>query len=475
MNRDVATIPCPVKGRVQVSSGTDVLIGVDVGTTNCKVGVHSPGGALLAMRRRPTPRDPTELVEGVLGDLWRCLGGRRPLAVGITGVAEGGVPLDGDLRPAGPLVWWHDRRAEDAARRLADEVGRPELFDRTGVDISAKTPLALWRWYRDNGGLPRHLRSFVGVPELIATALCGEPFTDPTLAGRSGAFDQRACRFDEDLLALAGIRAARLPEPRGAGTARHVLPTGTPVFVTGHDHLVAAYAAGARRPGDVADSLGTAEAVVTIADAPPPDGLAGTGVSWNRTADGRHWALVSGFPCSGGLVDWLRSVRADDYDTLDRLAGDVRKPTGVVVLPYLGGRAAPRPAPGRGLSVRGLATGDGFAELVVAVLEGASCHARWMAEHQARQTGGTLGAVTVLGRPARARAWLSVKAHVLPGPVRLLRTEDAACAGAAALAGRALGLPAPVADVVTVARDDDLADRYDSAYRDFLSHVGEVA
>lgn len=448
-----------------------MLAGIDVGTTNCKVSVYPPGGPAIATRRRPTPPGAAELVAGVLDDLRTCLDGRRPLAVGVTGVAEGGVPLDAGLRPAGPLIWWHDRRAEDAARRLADEVGRAELFRRTGVDVAAKTPLALWCWHAD---LTR-MRAWVGVPELVATALCGEPLTDRTLAGRSGAFDQRAGSWADDLLALAGIRADQLPDPRGIGSARHVLPTGTPVVVAGHDHLVAAYAAGAREPGEVADSLGTAEAVVMLASSPPSEDAAGTGVSWNRTADGRHWALVSGFPASGRLVEWLRARCAGDYDTLDALTGAVGKPTGLVVLPYLAGRAAPAPDPGRGLSIRGLTARHRFADVAAGVLEGACFHARWMAERQARHTGTELGPVTVLGGPARGRTWMNVKAHVLPGPVRRLRTVDAACAGAAGLAGRAIGLPAPAAGSEELPRDDVLAGRYEAVYRDFLSHARGVA
>lgn len=454
-----------------VAGNPGVLAGIDVGTTNCKVGVYALDGRPVATRRRPTPRDAGDLVAGVLDELRRCLDGARPLAVGIAGVAEGGVPLDASLEPMGPLLWWHDRRAEDTARRLAERVGRVELFRRTGVDFAAKTPLALWAWHEDLTGM----RTWAGAPELVAAALCGEPLTDRTLAGRSGAFDQRTDRYAEDLLELAGVRPAQLPEPRGIGTATgNVVPAGTPVVVAGHDHLVAAYAAGVREPGDVADSLGTAEAVVTLAARPPPDHAAGSGMSWNRSADGRHWALVSGFPDSGRLVDWLRARCAGDYDTLEAMAGTVAKPTGVVVLPYLAGRAAPAPDPGRGLSIRGLRAEHRLADVVVAVLEGACFHGRWMAERQARHAGTALGPVAVLGGPSRGRAWMEVKAHVMPGPVRRLRSVDAACAGAAMLAGRAIGVPAPAPDSESLSRDDDLAARYDTIYRDFLSRVQEV-
>lgn len=447
------------------------LAGIDVGTTNCKVGLYTPDGTALAERSRPTPPDADELVAGVLADLAGCVDeAGSPDAVGVTGVAEGGVPLDTDLRPLRPLLWWWDDRAAEQARWLAEDVGRAALFDTTGVDVAAKTPLAGWLWLRrhDPASLDR-MRAWVGVPELVATALCGAPLGDRTLAGRSGAFDQRADRWDADLLALAGVGPERLPEQNTGRTK-----DGVPVVVAGHDHLVAAHAAGVREPGAVADSLGTAEAVVTVSDRVPGPDAAGSGMSWNRTADGRHWALVSGFPHAGRLVDWLCSLAGGDHARVDDLAATVDRPTGVVVLPYLAGRAAPAPDPGRRLSVHGLDPRHGLPDVLVAVLEGACCHARWMAEAQAGHAGTKLGAVTVLGGPSRGRALMDLKAHVLPGPVRLVRAADAARAGAALLAGQAIGVDTPVLGSDELPRDDVLADRYDTMYRDFLSRAQEA-
>ncbi|MCT2584328.1 FGGY-family carbohydrate kinase [Actinophytocola gossypii] len=446
------------------------LAGIDVGTTNCKVGLYTPDGTALAERGRPTPPDADDLVAGVLADLAGCVAEAGPPdAIGVTGVAEGGVPLGADLRPLRPLLWWWDDRAAEQARWLAGDVGRAAIFTRTGVDVAAKTPLATWLWLRrDDPACLDRMRAWVGVPELVATALCGDPLGHRTLAGRSGAFDQRADRWDQDLLALAGVDQERLPSESTGRTT-----DGVPVVVAGHDHLVAAHAAGVRAPGAVADSLGTAEAVVTVSDRAPGPDAAGTGMSWNRTADGRHWAMVSGFPHAGRLVDWLCTLAGGDHAHVDALAATVDRPTGVVVLPYLAGRAAPAPDPDLRLSVHDLASRHALPDVLVAVLEGACCHARWMAEAQAGHAGTKLGRVTVLGGPSRGRVLMEVKAHVLPGPVRLVRAADAARTGAALLAGHAIGLDTPTLGSDELPRDDVLADRYDTMYRDFLSRVQE--
>lgn len=454
-----------------------LLAGVDVGTTNCTVGVYAADGRPVAERRRTTASDAGNLIAGVLDDLRLCVEAcGAPEAVGVTGAAGGGVPLDDDLLPLGPMLRCDDTRASSEAGWLAERVGRDAIFTTTGADISATTPLASWMWLRRHQpALLDRMRVWVGIPELVASVLAGTPLSHRTFAGCSGAWDQTLDRYDDDLLALAGIQPAQLPEQHVGAAATGPLPVGTPVVVAGHDHLVAAHAAGAREPGDVVDSLGTAEAVVTVSERVAPRAAAGTGTSWNRTADGTRWAMVSGFHHCGRLLDWLCSL-AGDAAGLEKTAAAVERPTGIVVLPYLAGLGAPAPDPRRRLTVHDLAPGQALPDVLVGALEGASYHARWLAEHHAELTDTKVHAVTVLGGPSGDTAWRRVKAHVMPGPVRTTATEEAACAGAALLAGAAVGGPAPVLRSEVLARDDLLADRYDAIYRGgFLPRVREVA
>lgn len=86
-----------------------------------------------------------------------------------------------------------------------------------------------------------------------------------------------------------------------------------------HDHLVAAPRASPRMPRDVMDSLGTAEAVVTVSVRVVPRAAACAGVPRNRQVSGAGWAVRSGSRRRGLLcsltVTAARSAvpRRDDF------------------------------------------------------------------------------------------------------------------------------------------------------------------
>jgi sugar (pentulose or hexulose) kinase len=285
---------------------------------------------------------------------------------------------------------------------------------------------------------------WAGAADLAGYLLTGRLVTDHTLAGRTMAY-RLAGAFDPELLAEAGLRVDQLPEvtndPVGA---RAGVRAGTPVLVAGHDHAVGAYACGVREPGDVADSLGTAEAVMTVtAGHPDPVGAARQGMSTVVTVGGRHRALIAGSPSCGAAIDWWLTHEHLDPTIFDRLGDD---PTGILVLPYLAGRQAPDPDPAAHLRVIGRHPGHTRAELAQALLEGLCLHTRWMLEEQSRLAGAPPAVVRLFGGPVAANpAWVRIRAAVLPAPLRVVAEPEPVAIGAAMLAcGATMTVPAPL-------------------------------
>ncbi|MEV0315380.1 FGGY-family carbohydrate kinase [Nonomuraea fuscirosea] len=456
-------VRCPGE-RVKVVVAEDGLLGgVDVGTTHVKVGLFDRWGGCVAAVRRETPRELPALVAVVSDALGECAAraGRGPEAIGIAGMAETGVPLDSSGRPLSPMLWWNDPRgAEEAARLGRDAVA---LYALTGRWADAKAPLAKWLWLRAHAPeVLRAMRWWASVPDALAYELTGVLRTHPTLAARTLAYDVRRGCYDEDLLALAGLSADRLPpvvsavEPVGGLVAAipGVAP-GVPVVVAGHDHAVGSWAAGVRRPGDVADSLGTAEAVMVPArERPDPRTGLALGVTADPSLDGTGTVLVGGLPTSGAMLDWLldllspptgddpahsRPGERRDYTALPGLLAGVPLPTGIVVEPYLRGRVAPAPDRDRRVAVSGVGSGHGAGDLLAAAVEGTCLHVRWMLDELTAVTGTAPERLAVFGGQVRIPLWMRVKAAVSPVPVEVVRSDDAVCAGAALIAGQAGG------------------------------------
>jgi sugar (pentulose or hexulose) kinase len=299
--------------------------------------------------------------------------------------------------------------------------------------------------------------------------------TDHTLAGRSGAYRSDGPAwpggYDPELLAHAGLRpeqlpavsapGARLAPGASAGWAAHGLPAGAPVLVAGHDHAVGAWAAGARLPGQAADSIGTAEAIyLVMSDGPPRSGaleaaaggaarralwlepsrleaVRAQGISLAATLDGAP-ALLAGHSTAGGAVEWWLAHRAGALDAngLATLAAQGwPPPDDLLVLPYPNGRQCPRPDPGARLAVL-QEREHSPAETAAALFDGLALHAAWMLQAQLRaaglpQTGIPQADLSVLGGPAMSNpVWMAAKSRVFPSAAAVVQPEPVAVGAA---------------------------------------------
>lgn len=455
-----------------------MLAGVDIGTTHLKVGFFTADGDCTAMVGQPTPADVPALVAAVRQALDSCTErtGHRPEAIGVAGMAETGVPLDARGQAITPLISWTDPRGI---------VPEGDFYPRTGRWAAAKAPLAKWLWLRAHEpAVLRRMRWWAGACDVVAHGLTGRLRTHETLAVRTLAYDVVRRDYDPELLALAGFEPRHLPR-----TAASVEPVGTwngvPVVIAGHDHAVGAWASGVREPGQVADSLGTAEAVLVpvthrplagtpgVTADPSPDGTGTPGVTADPSLDGTGTTLVAALPTSGAVLDWLLGLltgqTGDGYAALPGWLAGVALPTGVVVEPYLRGRAAPSPDPARRMRIEGLGIDHGPGDLLAAAVEGTCLHVRWMIDELAEPQ-----RLVVFGGQSRIPLWMRIKAALSPAPVDVVRSPDAVCAGAALVAGQAGG---SLRDVPVLAqdrqpRDDKLAQAYGPVYERFRKGTG---
>jgi sugar (pentulose or hexulose) kinase len=310
---------------------TELLVGLDVGTTSSKAVVFDADGAALAMGRAPTPWTHVEpggatgvpgiemradaLLEAAVAAVSQALEDSRlgrVAGLGITSMAESGVLLDDRRRPVVPVIAWHDARDRPQVSRLGREIGAEWFSARTGLPLRSQWSLTKHRWQRDSD--PATVRGVrrLSVAEWVVKGLGGDEASDVSLASRTGWLDLSARAWWTEALDWSGAAESLFPPLVTSGTALGRVSadlgvprlTGAVLTTAGHDHQAATVGAEAAGPGDQLDSCGTAEALVRTV----PAGFSASGVSqlaqggitvgWH-VLDGR-WALLGA--TEGGLA-----------------------------------------------------------------------------------------------------------------------------------------------------------------------------
>jgi len=326
---------------------TELLGGVDVGTTSVKAVLITAEGTEVAHGRAPTrwtttaygtESDPQAIVDTArraLAEALAAVPGARVSSLGLASMAESGVLVGSGDSPVAPVIAWHDSRDTAQLAALESELGGSRFSVRTGLPLWTQWSLTKHRWLVDNAPGVRAATRRYNIAEWVVRNLGGAPATELSLASRTGWLDLAGGAPWEEALDWSGAARYLLGDLVQAGTPLGTVPAtdplpqlrGATLTVAGHDHQAAVVGAGVFGARDELDSCGTAEAIVRTIPAGLPDAAlialtgAGITVGWHVVKD--HWCVLGA--TQGGLV--LQKVMAQlgidrgGLADLDRLAG----------------------------------------------------------------------------------------------------------------------------------------------------------
>jgi len=442
------------------------LLGIDIGSSQCKAVAFSAAGEILAAATHdyvpnyPTPgraeMDPRRFWEAFCAVTRRAAAETKSdpvTALAISSHGETFFPADARGEPVGLAILNIDNRAIAEAGWFGDTLGRRRIFEITGLVVHPMFPLAKMRWLRLHQPEMVSAVRFMSVIDYIMHLLGVSPCIDLSLASRFMVLDVRARRWSEEMLAVAGLTADRLPVPVPAGTIAGRLSRtaavdlglapDTPVVVGGHDQPAGALGAGATAPGMVSDSAGTYECLLAAVEQPSLDEVA-LSASLNS---GCHvlpdlYATIAYFP-SGLMVKWFHDLFAGDEDEQQFYAAMEARapagPTGLYVTPHLIGTCVPSFDPRATGVIAGLTpTADRYA-LYKGVLEGVACELSVVTEMLARAVG-RFDAIHIYGGGARSQLGMQLRAALTGCRMQFMQSREAVCLGTALLAGVASGV-----------------------------------
>lgn len=232
-------------------------------------------------------------------------------------------------------------------------------------------------------------------------------------------------------------------------------PAGIPVAVGGHDHICGAFGAGAMGPGEIVDSMGTAEASLLTLTDPPLDAEGyELGLPVGRHVLPGTYYIAATLPRSGGLVEQLKNLLGGGEEDLLRWTEEAEK-----LSPGEGGVCLPptdaEPSDD-GLLLSALSSEAEPGRPLRAVLEGLTLEM----SHQLKRAVGTAGAepsrITLLGGGAQSGLWGRLKADASNLPVRVVSDPECVARGAALLAGVGAGVFPDAASVPAPGYEADL-------------------
>ncbi|MDT5268041.1 MAG: glycerol kinase [Acidobacteriota bacterium] len=378
-------------------------------------------------------------------------------AVGITNQRETVVAWERDTSaPVARAVVWQDRRTA----AMCDELKARGLED----SIRAKTGLVLdpyfsgtkLRWLLDNTpGLRARAAAgevaFGTVDSWLVWKLTGgrAHVTDPSNASRTLLFDIERLAWDDELLALFDVPRAALPEVLPSSFVYgHTEPSAffgarVPVAGLAGDQQAALFGQGCYEPGAAKNTYGTGSFLLMNTGHAPVASRAGllTTVAWQLDEEPAEYALEGSIFVTGAAVQWLRDGLGiiNSADETEALARSLDSNEGVYFVPALAGLGAPHwDAYARGAIV-GLTRGTTRAHLARAALEAMCYQTRDVASAMERDSGVRLKDLRVDGGAVGNGFLMQFQADILGVPVEVPEVTETTAAGAAYLAGLAVG------------------------------------
>ena len=431
-----------------------LLLAVDCSTTAVKAIVFDAAGRSVAGARRPLSmsrpqpgfheQDASQWWQATLAAMAEVIASlKSPAEVGAIAIShqrESFVCLDADGQPLRPAILWVDTRAAEQIARF----GSPQVAQMSGKPPDVTPAIYKMAWLREHE--PATLRDAARVGDVqafLVQRLTGRWATSHGSADALGLFDLARLTWDDDLLAVAGVRREQLPDLVASGdllgdltaeVARELgLPAPVPVVAGTGDGQAAGLGADAGAPSVAYLNLGTSMVMGVAADQYVTDAafrtLAGPATS--------TFVLETLLNSAGYLVEWFRAqfgLFADGGELDDAVAGVPPGADGLLTLPYWNAVQPPHWDPlARGATV-GWHGGHTPAHFVRSMLEGVAYEAELHLAGLERATGTPITSLHAVGGGTRSKVWVQIMADVTGRTVRVASEDEVSAKGAAVLA-----------------------------------------
>ena len=391
-------------------------------------------------------------------------------AIGITNQRETTIVWDRDSgEPICHAIVWQDRRTAEYCETLVKKGLSDSFREKTGLVIDPYFSATKIRWILENiPGARRRAEEgklLFGTVEtwLIWKLTAGAVHvTDYSNASRTMLYNISKLEWDEEILKELGIPRAMLPEVRPSSDIYGVTSTdlfGGDIIIAGAagDQQAALFGQTCFKPGQAKNTYGTGCFLLMNTGESPVFSKHGlvTTIAWGL--DGIvEYALEGSVFVAGSVIQWLRDELKfiDSASDSEFFASKVEDTCGCYVVPAFTGLGAPYWDPYARGAIVGLSRGVNKYHIIRAALESLAYQTYDVLNAMESDAKVTLGELKVDGGASANNLLMQMQADIIQTSVTRPACVETTAAGAAYLAGLAVGYWSGKEDLLKHIRTD---------------------
>ncbi len=435
----------------------DCLLGIDIGTTSTKSALFTWRGDLVDSEYKSYPviypregwaeQDPEDWWNALVTTVRKIVSRNKQAHITAMSLStQGGclILLDEYFRPLNNAVSWLDKRAEETSSLIKEKVHIDNLYKKSGWSNIDCLNFPTIVWFKEKRpDLFNRTRYFASTIDFINYRLTGKFSIDYTNLAMTMFLDLHKRDWSDEALTIAGITRDNVPEIISSGNCVGALKssavkelglTKNIILVSGaHDQYCASIGAGSINNGDCVLSTGTAWVLLVTSDTLLFDE--------NRMIHpcihllDKKYGLLTSVASGGNSLNWFQNTFCPGLD-FQQLSQKAQKANvgseGLVFIPkgiLKHGKS----------SFIGIDTVHNYSHFIRSVFEGVALSNRKYIEAFSA-SGVKINTLIMIGGGAKSSLWPQIVADVSNIPLIIPEQKEAACAGAAILAGIGSGI-----------------------------------
>jgi len=439
----------------------DLILSVDIGTTNLKAGVVDKKGNILSLYRKEmylekdnegkAEHNPEVLFAAFVEAVKETAKGfeDRISLIVPSSYMFGLIPVDEKLNPLMGMMTLLDLRAKETYEKLLEKIDVGEVYRRTGFTPTFHAPLFKIYWLKEKrSDIFNKTRFFLSSKDFILLKLLGKPYTEPSISSATAYMNVNTLEWDDYVLDILGVSKEKLPPIMPSDKILADLPeqsknllglTNDVKVLTGvYDGGAVGIGIGAFDEEVGAINIGTT-AMFRVAY---PKAIFDNEESMRLQTyylSSDRWFIGAALNNAGIVLKWLRdNIFNKSYDELTSEA-NINAYSNILFLPYLTGE--------RDKNIGNVASGVFFGlkntherkHIIRASMEGVAFSLRIIYE-ALKDNNIKIKEIRAGGGVTNSSSWMGIFATVLGLPIKISNAEEPALLGSALLGYCALGI-----------------------------------